>query len=701
MKRQKQTISNIFNATSIAVVGASEDQTKFGGRLLRMLLKHGYAGKVFPVNPTRESLFGLTTYPSLEAIPEGIELVVFTVPRHIVKEQFAAAGEKGARGAIIISSGFSDTDEQGAHLEQELVQQAHDYGMRIIGPNCLGVISSKDGLVLCSSPILEIEAIPQSPIGFISQSGALMTTYFDRMWSKKVGFSYGVSVGNQGDLELSDFVEFLVEDQSTSIICTYIEGIKDAKKFLQVAQQVRHSAKPWLAVKAGRSSAGSEAAFSHTASVAGDHAVFTAICRDQGITLMDDMGAMFVLAQLMASTTVREIEKIAIVTPSGGAGALAVDALAELGVEIATFSDATKQKLNAHFPIGQANNPIDIGARKTADHVITAQAIIDALHDDEQSDVILIVVAMSPQAWMVELAVALQVRKAAGMVNKPILFAIDAGVAADDLRAYLAEQQIPYCDSTLEAVQALAAWRSRSQYKPLSPSTRPEECGPYYSENKAMVLNEEQAKYVLEQYGVPTNLGLVATNELEAVSHAQITGYPLVMKIISPQIIHKTEVGGVILPINNEAEAKEAYLTLMERVQKNAPHAQIIGVSIQKLVRGELELIIGAKWDEQFGPIMVFGGGGILVELMPERVIAQAPMAKDDIRRLLGTLAIGKVLTGYRGKPLDFDGVVEAIERISWLAYDLARPGMELDINPFVVGQLESCAVDARLRLSE
>lgn len=692
-------MSEILNPSTIAVVGASEDQSKFGGRLMRMLIKHNFKGTVFPINPARDTLFGIKTFNSLEALPQIPDMAVMVLPNSKIKEQITIAGKLGVKSAIVIASGFSDAGEDGAVLEREIVEIAHSYGMRIIGPNCLGIISAVNSLVLCSSPILEKDTLPIKPIGFVSQSGALMTTYFDRMWSSGGGFTHGFSVGNQADLELCDFVEFLIDDPETKVICTYVEGIKDVEAFRRMARKARQAGKPWLAVKAGRSSAGSAAAFSHTASVAGDHVVFESVCRDEGILLVEDMGAMFVLANLLSKQNVTNIEKIAIVTPSGGGGALAADALAENDIHLAVFEDSIASALSAHFPKGQANNPIDFGARTTADSYIVASEIIKLLNNDKETDLIFIPVAMCPPDWTDALLQAVVEQRNTGTF-KPVLFAIDAGLASKTLRDKLEENDISYANSTTEAVNALKAWNKRSEFIERTKAQRPDNCKSSLNlTNISKEFNEEESKAILADYGLPVALGSVVNSKEQAEIEAEKLGYPLVMKIISPDIIHKTEAGGVLLNIRNRNEASKAYEQLIKNAKNAVPNARIEGVSIQQMAQGKLELIIGAKRDEQFGPVVIFGGGGILVELLPENAVACAPIHPDDVKKLLEKLSVGAILQGYRGMKLDLEGVVDSIVRASWLAYDLSNCDFELDINPLIVASERSYAVDARLKI--
>lgn len=694
-----QGISRLLKPASVAVVGASEDQTKFGGRLLRMLLRHRFEGTVFPVNPKRDTLFGLKTYVDLHALPDVPDMVVLTVPKFAIKEHIEVAAAMGAACALIITAGFSDADEDGRRLEADIVRIARARNMRLIGPNCLGVISAANKLVLCSSPVLEIETLPQMAIGLISQSGALMTTFFDRAWAHGIGFSHGISVGNQADLDLADFVEFLVDDPATQVICTYIEGVKDAARFLDVARKARAAGKPWLAVKAGRTQAGSKAAFSHTASIAGDHAVFAAVCRDEGIVLMDDMGAMITLAAMMVRYPDQAVDQLAIVTPSGGGGALASDLLLEHHVPLAHFSERTRNELGAHYPRGQADNPIDFGGRITPDAKITADATIAALLDDQQTSGLFVPVTMAPFPWLRELAVASS-PKATTRKPKPVLFTLEAGHTSDPLRAVLIEEGIVFTNSLHEAVKVWATWRARTAQVVDTLAPEPRKASGLLEQLAPGIYDEERSKALFEQYGIDVNAGGLAETAEDAARLADQIGYPVVMKIVSPDITHKSDVGGVAVGVADSASVHETWRQLLTSCTGHVPSARITGVSIQAMVTGELELIVGARRDPQFGPVVVFGAGGVLVELLPQRAIVRAPASAAHVRSLLESLPVWPMLAGYRGRALALDRVIETIVDVSRLAGDLGNRDFELDINPLIVGRSACTAVDGRLLIS-
>lgn len=696
-EHRSNDLKQLLNLKSIAVIGASEDQSKFGGRLFKNLLRHGFSGTVYPINAGRAQLFDIKAYPDLASLPTTPDAFILALPSHLVKDQVVAAAQRGIKLGIIISSGFSDAGEEGKRLEQEIVALAHAKGMRLIGPNCLGVINTETGATLCSSPILERNNLPRRPIGFVSQSGALMTTAFDKAWSTGGGFTHGFSVGNQADLEVCDFIDFMVKDDATQVICAYIEGVKDAKRFLASARSAHEAGKPLLIVKAGRSQAGQEAAFSHTASIAGDAAVFAAVCREQGALVVDDINIMLSVASMLASQPHRSIRRTAIVTPSGGGGALAADALSEASLELAQFSDKTRETLSAHYPPGQIKNPLDFGTRIGQDENLSAEATALAVQQDPNVDAVLCVTAMAPVRW--QLQVVESQAKMARIHKKPIIVAIDAGQTSDPVRARLTELNIPYTNSTADAIKTLAYVKQWNDLRPASAGERPQGYPATPHELASGQYDEHQTKALLATYGIPVNEGAIATSADEAAAIAARLAFPVVLKIVSADIIHKSDVGGVIIRLNTEEEVRAAYVNMLQSVKKHQPNAKIEGVLVQRMLEGHLELIVGGRNDEEFGPVILFGAGGILVEVLPDKYLATAPLSADAVRQGLETLTIWKVLEGYRGKKVALDKLVDIIVRLSWLMHDLRDRNFEIDINPVLVGAEHATAVDARLLL--
>lgn len=697
-------LKTLLNPRSVAVIGASEDQSKFGGRLYKTLLQHRYAGAVYPINPGRDTLFGLKTFPNVDATPEAPDMVIMALPRDKVKAEIAACAARGAKAGIIITSKFSDAGPEGLALEQDIVATAAEYGMRLIGPNCLGLISPVNKLVLCSSPALNVEQLIEAPIGFISQSGALMGTLFDRAHGMGIGFSHCVSVGNQADLELNDFAEFLIDDERTEVICSYVEGIKSPERFVALARRARAAGKPWLMVKAGATDDGSRAAYSHTASMAGDYAALKAICERENVVMMDDPLNMLSLARAMVRYPNRRVRDVALITTSGGGGAITADQLSHAGIGLARFNAATQTGLAEHYAEGQAANPIDIGGRKhdgTAElGVVTAEIALS----DPAVDLGLMVLTTAPDVPGLtrQLADGAE-RPAAG--HKPTLYVMLPGRVAAPARAMLIERGLPYVDTLAEAMDMLKAWKSWSNHQAADTPVRP--AGMPVTRAAAQgALGEGPSKALLAQAGIAVNLERLVRSADEAVAAAADIGYPLVLKVASPDIAHKSDVGGVALNIADADDLRARLARMQARLAQAAPHARIDGYSLQAQESGELELIVGARRDAQFGPQVVVGAGGVLVELLKDIAVLPAPVDAKSARRAVLALKIAPLLAAYRGRAaLDVDAIVDTIVRLGWLAHDLdlASGDFEIEVNPLKV-RLQGqgvVAVDARARIGQ
>ncbi|WP_429298668.1 acetate--CoA ligase family protein [Paraburkholderia sp. GAS199] len=700
-----------MNPTSVAVIGASEDQKKYGGRLLRMLLSHGYRGQVMPINPVRESLLGVTAYPDVGATPVVPDVAIMAIPQPKVRETIEACAARGVTAAIVITARFSDAGAEGAALERDIVSIARGAQMRLVGPNCLGIISPAHRVVLCSSTALAAEGLPVGRVGFVSQSGALMGTIFDKAKEVGLAFSHAISVGNQADLELCDFVEYLIGDPATAVICTYIEGLKDPRRFATLAARARAAGKPWLAVSSGRTRAGAQAAFSHTASVAGDRAVFEAVCREEHVTLLDSPLTMLALATSLADHPSAQVGRIAVFSPSGGEAALAADEIESAGLRMAVFSEATRAKLGEFYPPSQSANPVDIGGRTVGDgpDVVGESARIAA--DDSGTDALLFAITTTPTLDRVagEVADALRGDPASPVPCKPILYVFETGRLADAARRSLLERGRYFSNNLREAVDVLAAWHERSHYLAAGSPERPADCPSMADENAPRLpaegtYGETATRDWLRRYGIRTNEERLAHNEEEAVEIARMLGYPVVLKVVSPDIVHKSDVGGVQVDLYSNDMVRDAHRRILANVSERASGASIEGLSVQTQIKGRLELIVGARRDAAFGPIVVFGAGGVLVDLLSARAIARAPVDAQHVIALLKRLPLWPLFEGYRGARLDLAGVVETIVRVSWLAADLAGSqsagvDFELDINPLMVSDVTSCAVDARLRV--
>lgn len=694
-------LKSILNPQSVAVIGASEDQSKFGGRLYKMLLKHRYRGQVYPINPSRDSLFGLPTYPSIDATPEAPDMVIMALPRDKVKSEITACAARGAKAGIILTSKFSDAGPEGLALEREVVAAANAHGMRLIGPNCLGLISPANHLVLCSSPALDVDRLIEAPIGFISQSGALMGTLFDRSHGMGIGFSHCVSVGNQADLELADFIEFLIEDERTDVICSYVEGIKSPQRVIELARRARAAAKPWLMVKAGSTEVGSRAAYSHTASMAGDFQALKSICEQENIVLMNDPLDMLGLARAMSKYPRRQVRQVAVLTTSGGGGAISADRLCEAGVGLTPFTPETALALSEHYSPGQAANPIDIGGRKHEGNAPIGKVSAEIAMADPGTDLALVVMTTAPDVPGLtrEFVEGMEGPLAQG---KPALFVMLPGRVGEPARRTLIEAGIPYVDTLAEGVNIVRAWKSWSEHQAAATPVRP---GTDYRPIPPAVgaLGESAAKALLASAGIAVNQERVIADVQSATEAAAQMRFPLALKVISPDIVHKSDVGGVALNIADAADLQARLSKMQEDLRRGAPDAHIEGFSLQTMETGDLELIVGARLDPQFGPQVIVGAGGVLVELFKDFTVLPAPTDPRSVRAALQRLKIAPLLGSYRGREaLDTDAVVDTVVRLSWLAADLCQgPGistMEIEVNPLKVRQRGQgvTAVDAR-----
>jgi acyl-CoA synthetase (NDP forming) len=691
------TVSNLLAPRSVAVVGASEDQGKFGGRVLQMLLRHRFSGTIYPINPNRSELLGLRAYPSVSDTPQAPDMAIMAVPQAQVKARVQECAVRGVRCAIIITARFSDAGPEGAAIERELVQIARAAGMRLIGPNCLGVISPANNLVLCSSPALDIDALPRSPIGFITQSGALMGTLFDRATAMGIGFSHCVSVGNQADLELCDFIEFLIDDPQTRVICSYIEGVKSPRRLVELARRARAAGKPWLTVKAGRTAAGSSAAFSHTASLAGDYAVLKAVCDRENIVLLDDVFAMLLLAAGMAAHPGHKVEQTVLISTSGGSAALTADALSEAGVPLTRFDPGTRAALAALYVPGQADNPVDLYGAKVKDVPDFGYQSALLSMRDPHADLCLSVITTAPALT----TLAAELAQACAEAGKPVLQVMQPGALANGAREVLRNAGQPFTDALSEAVEAIRAWRAWSAWRePVAAEPLPAISLDLPA--RAVSLGEDECKSLLHAAGVPVNRGVVVRSSEEALARAEEIGFPLVAKIVSAQIVHKTEVGGVALNLRSRGELADALAAMKARVAQAMPQAQVDGFFLQTMETGSIELLVGARQDPQFGPMVVVGSGGVLVELMKDVVLLPLPVSKDAARAALLSLRIAPLLIGYRGAgPVDLDAAVDVVRRFAAIAECLRDRDFEIEVNPLKLGARGCMAVDARARIGE
>ncbi len=695
-------IGGIANPRSVAVFGASDNKEKFGGRVMHYLTRHGFAGKVLPINPNRAEVLGIPAFKTIADAPKPVDVAILAVPAASLVQSVRECAAAGVGCCVIMTTGFAEAGtEEGREAQRTLVETARDAGMRIVGPNCMGLISPLANMALTSSLVLEIDRIQSGHVGLVSQSGALMVSIFNRAHDAGIGFSLCVSLGNQSDLEICDFIDYLVADQNTKAICVYVEGFKDGARFLRSAAACRAAGKPLVIVKTGRTPAGERAAQSHTASLAGSYAALQAACRRHGAILTDDPDAMVRLADLLVRWPTMSGDGIGVLSPSGGGAGIGVDRVVESGMRLAQLSQATKDRLLEVLIPPQADNPIDLGGRRSGDVAGTAGKVMAPMAEDPDVAAVLVVLTTVPfyEQTTKELATA------ALASGKPVLFSVTPGSAADGPRRGLRAVNCPYFDSLDQALRVL---RLMVEYGVLQRAdsavpARPAGLAALAAPLPPGRLTEPEAKRLLAAYGIPVTREAVAADAEAAVAAARKIGYPVVLKAVARDLVHKSDVGAVKLNLGDDADARAAFAAATDAVREAMPDAAIEGCVVQEMVRGgEAELIVGIRRDPLYGPVVMVGAGGILVELLTDIELALAPVSPAQALAMLQRLRLWKVMAGIRGRAaLDTQAAADAISRLSFLAIDLGAQLVDLEVNPLMLRKAGDgvVAADARGQL--
>lgn len=704
--KPRHSLEAIFKPKTIAVIGATEKAGSVGRTLLWNLLSHPFGGTVFPVNPKQSSVLGIKTYPSLSALPEQVDLAVIATPAPTVPDLIAECVASDVKGALILSAGFKETGAEGAKLEQQLLEQARQSLLRIIGPNCLGVMAPPTGL---NATFASAMARPGT-VGFLSQSGALGTAVLDWSLSENIGFSAFVSLGSMVDVGWGELIDYLGSDPRTSCIVLYLETIGDARSFLSAAREVARR-KPIIVLKAGRTQAAAHAATSHTGALTGSYDVFEAACRRSGIISVERIEELFSLAEVFARQPRPQGPRLTIVTNAGGPGVLATDALLSTGGQMADVSPPTLAALDRVLPSAWSHgNPVDILGDASPERYAKA---LEVAAQDPNSDGMLVI--LTPQAMTDPTLVAEQVKRFATLTEKPLLASWMGGASVAGGQAILHQAGIPtfpYPDTAARAFAYL--WRSvfnlRGIYETPLPFLGPGAGKLDRAQASSLIeaarkkgrtlLTEVEAKQLLAAYNIPTVETRVARSADEAVACAQAIGYPVVLKLFSETITHKSDVGGVQLNLSDANAVRRAYQHIMNAVSEKAGAEHVLGVTVEPMiVRSGYELILGSSLDPQFGPVLLFGTGGQLVEVYQDRACALPPLTTTLARRLMEQTRVFSALQGVRGRlPVDLTELEQLLVRFSYLVVE--QPWIkEMDINPLLASPDGLLALDARVVL--
>ncbi len=700
---QDDGLKAIFKPESVAVIGASRTPGKVGHTLLRNLMECGFRGDVYPINPHAEEILGVKCYPSVLKVPGEIELAVIAVPAPIVLQVAEECGRKGVKALIVISAGFREIGREGAEREHRLLEIARRYGMRVQGPNCLGVIDTYTPLNLSFAP-----AMPRrGSIAFISQSGALGTAALDWAMGEGIGFSHFISLGNKADLNEVDFLEALGGDEAVKAIILYVESIEHGQRFMEVAGEVSRR-KPIIVLKGGVSKAGSRAAGSHTGALVGSYTAYKAAFRKSGVLSTEGVEELFNYAVALTEQPLPRGEGIVIVTNAGGPGIVFTDLCERYGVKLARLSPETHRALREGLPPEAATgNPIDVLGDAKADRYRYALERVLADGHVHAAAVIL-----TPQAMTESLGTArVIVEMGERFSEKPLMAVFMGGGEVEEAVRYLKEHGVPCFDFPEKAVRTLSALYTYARYlkRPVERPTRFEDVDidrvreiiRRARGDRRVVLLPHEASEVVRAYGVEAPKMRVATSEAEAVNYAEELGYPVVLKIVSPDILHKTDIGGVVLNLSSAEEVRSAYRGIMARVSRHMPQARLYGVLVSKMVPQGREMIIGMSRDVQFGPLIMFGLGGIYVNFLRDVSFALAPLSRREAAEMIRETKAYTLLRGIRGeKPADLKALEEVILRVGQLSVDFPEI-LEMDINPLMVYEEgRGCiAVDVKITL--
>ncbi len=692
------SLGAVFAPKSVALIGASEAHGSVGRAVMENL--RAFSGAVFPVNPKRDCVLGRKAFPSIAAVPEPVELAVIVTPAATVPAVVGECAAAGVRAAVIVSAGFKECGAAGAALEREIL--ARRGGMRIVGPNCLGIMIPSLGL---NATFAATMSRPGS-VAFLSQSGALCTAILDWSLRENVGFSAFVSIGSMLDVGWGDLIAHLGDDPLTKSIVCYMESVGDARAFLSAARVVAFT-KPIIVIKVGHTKAAARAAASHTGAMTGSDAVLDAAFHRAGVLRVQTIEELFDMAEVLAKQPRPHGPQLAIVTNAGGPGALATDMLVTCGGQLAPLSCDTIAALDALLPPAWSHgNPVDLlGA---ADAGSYARSVELALHDANTDGVL---VVLTPQAMTDADGTAARIAALANSAAKPVLASWMGGASLATARATLNRAGIPTYDYPDEAARAFALmWSHSDRLRLLAERSAP----PHAAENRQAaeriiatareagrtLLNEVESKHLLAAYGIPVVETLIAQREEDAIRHAERLGWPVVLKVFSDTITHKTDVGGVQLDLHDAAAVRRAWCAIEKAVGENAGAGSFGGVTVQPMIaRGGIELILGSSVDPQFGPVLLFGAGGELVEIMEDRALGLPPLTATLARRLMERTRIFRALAGVRGRaPVDFDALAQLLVAFSHLVAEQRRIA-EIDINPLLASPGRILALDARVVL--
>ena len=697
----------IFYPESIAVVGASTRSGTVGNDIFRNLLFNEFNGSLYPVNPKARHVFGVHSYPSLAAIPDPIDLAVFVIPAKAVLDAVDEAIQKGVKALVVISAGFKEVGEEGAELEKRLREKVRAAGIPLVGPNCLGVINTDPAARMNAAFGRKMPAAGN--LAFLSQSGALCTSVLDYAEERQMGFSKFISFGNKADVNEIDLLDYLAKDEKTSVIAMYLEDVTNGRRFIETAREIFwETGKPMLCLKSGRSPEGAKAVSSHTGSLAGSDSVYDALLAQSGVQRVDTIAELFDYAALYTTQPLPRGNRVAIITNAGGPGIMATDAAVRHGLKLAELSEQTKDELRGSLPAtASLRNPIDVIGDARSDRY---KAAVRTVLEDPNVDMGIVI--LTPQSMTDIEETAAVVPESVTGINKPVVCSFmgarDVAPGVNILR----KAKIPNYAFPEDGVKTLAAAarlvakreipnRRMRQFNDLEVEKAQRIIGDLLNGRAERYLTQVECASILSCYRLPLLRSSVAASAEEASRIAESFGRPVVMKVMSADVVHKFDAGGVLLNIRGAKEARAAFDKIIDNVRTAVPRAKIQGILVEEMAPKGVEVILGASRDPRFGPLMMFGLGGTLVEVLKDVSFRLAPMWEISAEKMVEEIRAYKVLTGFRGNPpSDIGAIVDTLLRLSSMVCNHPEIS-ELDINPLIVhAEGQGCSVaDSRMML--
>ncbi|MEK3937085.1 acetate--CoA ligase family protein [Sporosarcina sp. FSL W7-1349] len=672
----------LFNPKSVAIIGASPDAKKIGGRPLSYLQRYGFKGAIYPINPKYEEINGLTCYSDILQVPSPVDVAIIALPSQVVIKNLKMCALHGVKSVVIFSAGFGEIGEAGKQEQDKILQIAKEHNIRVLGPNCLGLFNVESGFYGTFSTILEEEKPLKSSIGFVSQSGAFGSHVFTLARKQNIGFSYFVATGNEADIDVADCIEFLATDPNTNVIACYIEGVQDGEKLIKAFQLARANQKPVVALKVGRTEVGMKAAMSHTGSIVGSDRVFDTIFSQNGVFRAETIDEFLDVTYAVSQLPPLQGNRVAVFTISGGVGILLADQLAQQQFKLPETPPMVKKQLQSILPIAGTQNPIDTTAQISYLPNLL-EDFMEAVLSSGEYDATIVFLGF---AGLKHDSIKGRIASLQKMRDRyPRIPQVSVTINSPESSQAFSEAGVFVLQDPTRAVTVLKAMKQFEEFKN-APTPRHIEKQDIDMTKLDTVLTEFGTKQFLQQFDLPITNEFLALTEEEAVINANKIGYPLVLKGMSPQILHKTDKGLVSLNIQSEEHVISEFRKLKKIIEDTAD-AAFEGVLIQEMLKGDYtELFVGSKKDPIFGQMVIVGLGGIYIEVLEDISMRKAPISSADAREMIAELKAGKVLEAFRGKPAkDIDELSQVIAKFSELIVSLDDDLLEADLNPIMV----------------